>query len=159
MTYLSAGFTATCGHGYAHAFLEDAWVCRDCWQGIRAFVYQATGVVLVLNGTDDEDVKVPATNSLTGEDYHKPGCWINSEAAWCNCPQGEWYKNGGDKVTSDASEPNIFPSAQWVERKQPKCGECMTAYDIIAFDEESDYANSDRDEVQEAYAHIEGHDA
>ena len=107
MTYLSAGFSATCGHGYAVAFIQDgAWLCNDCWQGVRAFVHQATGVTLVLNGHDD--------------------------------------------VASDARKPAV---------RQPKCGECMTAYDIIAFDEESDYANSDRDEVQEAYAHIEGHDA
>ena len=54
MTYLSAGFRASCGHGYAVAFIQDgAWLCDDCWQGVRAFVHQATGVTLVLNGHDD----------------------------------------------------------------------------------------------------------
>ena len=59
MTYLSAGFSATCGHGYAVAFLNDeegggARLCDDCWQGVRAHVYAATHIVLVLEGVDDE---------------------------------------------------------------------------------------------------------
>ena len=55
MTYLSAGFSATCGHGYAVAFIQDgAWLCNDCWQGVRAFVHQATGVILVIEGHDDK---------------------------------------------------------------------------------------------------------
>ena len=56
------------------------------------------------------------------------------------------------QMTSDASR-------RIVEVPRPACMECMTALSIIDYDEASDHANEDRDEVQAAYAHVEGHKA
>ena len=59
------------------------------------------------------------------------------------------------EVASDARKP-VFKGG-YPTRYQPKCGECMTALSIIDYDEASDHANTERDEVQEAYQHLESH--
>ncbi len=49
-----------------------------------------------------------------------------------------------DKASSDA--------------RPPACFDCMLAHSVIEVNEAADYSYDDRDEVQAAYAHLEGHD-
>lgn len=64
------------------------------------------------------------------------------------------------QVTSDASNlKRLVPVRRRANQQQAACTECMTALSIIDYDEASDHANEDRDEVQAAYAHVEGHHA
>ena len=41
---------------------------------------------------------------------------------------------------------------------RPACFDCLLAHSVIEVNEAADYSYDDRDEVQAAYAHLEGHD-